>query len=391
MECGNIFPSLSPHIMDYYMEGMEEVFDEDAFPLLSGTFYESDIDRLVIDGFPDTDQAGRIEQRTEMEHLNLSGLDLRKVGYDQPALVIAVYHPNLRTLDMSNAHGLENEECLLDIFRYGNILPHLEHIDISYVSFVKPRYASHGAFAGTLWRTLADNLLVNMSKLNRITAYGFPIRHSRHAAKIVAGGVEIEANTYSLKGAKTILKAREGSESIGASNLCHTWSRLINRRSTLAVLNDGTCRNKEFLDSLVPPYIEVDVSSLDNTGSLHYLARVSTEEAVVAFFPYFCARERVESKRLDETEKRVLKNLCERAAKDLSPEKFESLSCRIELFAITLLADCQPSTVEDARRVFGAGFDRICVLYRIRFLVNKLNVQSKTPVVYSELGASGSV
>lgn len=406
MDGSNIFPSC---ILDYYLEGMEDILNEeileegadsciyenidldcdndfvakdvtavadaDLLKLYEASslesFYESDTDRLVVDGLPDTVREDRCEQRTEVEHLNLSGLNLRKVAYSHIDSVISVYHNNLRTLDMSNAYGIYDEECLLNLFKLDNVLPHIEHIDISYVEFETPRYNSNKEFARVLWETLAENVLNKMPNLNRFTAYGFPIRHTRHAAKIVAGGVNIEANTYSVTGAENILKAREGAGSIGASNLCHTWSRLVNRRSTLAVLDNGTCRNDMFLDSLVPPYIEVDVSSLDN-GSLHYLARVSTEEAIMAFFPYFWARGRDIGKVLNDTERGVLKNLCDRASTDLSEEKFRTLSCQIEFFACTLLEECKPSTASDVRRIFGEGHKRVSILQNVRHIINKI-------------------
>lgn len=401
MDYSNIFP---PFILEYYVEGMEEVLEEDAFAsdkennfvnnnvygdrglngdndnilksasgvavedLLdfydvssSETFYEADIDRLVIDGFPDTIQTG---EQTKTEQLNLSGIYFDKAVFET---IINTPHPNLRTLDVSNSNGIYDEECLLKLFKLVDSLPNLEHINISYVEFESPKYKSNMKFANELWKTLAKNALVNMPKLNRITAYGFPIKYPSHAIEIMNGGVGIEAITHTMNGAETILKAVEDSEIIQASNLCDTWSRLINRKSTLAVLNDGTCRNDMFLDSLVPLYIKVDVSSLDGIGIEHYMGRVSTEEAIVTFFPYFCARGRQSNKKLDKVEKSVLYDLCERADKDLQKEKFEALSCEIEFLARTLFGGCEMSTNGD----FHEKYKRVSGLIKMRRKINK--------------------
>ncbi|KAK3887308.1 hypothetical protein Pcinc_008572 [Petrolisthes cinctipes] len=368
-------------------EGCEDA-SEVAFLDLMDSYYYSDDEHLVIDESacfpPSTDDDGdfpvlsyedivsnlpkQISLSNELtkvffvnnaiESLDLSGNELTGDldKYKELAFEVCIVHPNIKSINISNTYGVRDEERILKLFRISDTLLQLEHIDISYVQFSAPLYSPKRVFARHMWRTIAEHASKNMPNLRSVTTYGFPIKSGRDAIQIMSKGIAINANTTSVNGAEKILK-RVPEDVAERSNLCNTWSNLVVDKKTHL---SGYAVDDEFLDTVVPQYIKMDVTSscLEEVNVVEFLTNVPVEVAILSFFPYFC---NVGDRELTCKEVDVLYTLCHRIKKELLSDVTTRYSNQIELFVSLLSGDTAVELFEARPDLYKCCLSRGCL------------------------------
>ncbi|KAK3874385.1 hypothetical protein Pcinc_020680 [Petrolisthes cinctipes] len=195
-----------------------------------------------------------------------------------------------------------------------------------------------------------------MPNLRSVTAYGFPIKSGRDAIQIMSKGIAINANTTSVNGAENILKHVPG-DVAERSNLCNTWSKLVVDKKTHL---SGYAVDEEFLDTVVPQYIKMDVTSscLEEVNVVEFLTNVPVEVAILSFFPYFC---NVGDRELTRKEVDVLYTLCHRIKKELVSDVTTRYSNHIELFVSLLSGDTAVELFEARPDLYKCGLSRDCL------------------------------